>query len=102
MTNKNLDLGDYVDRLIEEKKFPSDLEPEVMAQIKSDLIARVEDRINAVIINNMPEDKLEEFNKMLEGEVKDEDMQAFCSNNIPDLAELIASELILFKQTYLS
>ena len=99
---ENLDLKMFVDRLVEEKKFPEDLEKEVIDQIKADLLSQVEDRINALIINNLSPEKLEEFNKMLDTELKDEEMQKFLSENIPDLSQLIASELIVFKQTYLS
>ena len=99
---ENLDLAMFVDRLVVEKKFPEDLEKEVVDQIKADLLSRVEDRVNAVIINNLSPEKLEEFNKLLDSDISDEDMQKFCGDNIPDLAQLIASELIVFKQTYLS
>lgn len=96
-----LDLKMFVDRLVEEKQFPEDLEKEVVEEIKSDLLGKVEDRVNALIISNLPENKLEEFNKLLDN-VSDEDMQKFCVSNIPNLSQLIASELIVFKQTYLS
>ena len=100
--NANLDLSMFVDRLVAEKKFPEGLEKEVIDQIKADLLSRVEDRVNAVIINNLTPEKLEEFNKLLDGNIADEEMQKFCSDNIPELPQLIASELVVFKQTYLS
>jgi len=100
--NSNLDLLAFVDRLIEEKKYPADLEKEVIDQIKSDLLKRVEDRVNMTIISNLSEDKLVEFNKMIDSNVSDEEMQKFCSNSIPNLSQLIATELIVFRQTYLS
>ena len=99
--DKNLDLKNFVDRLMEEKKFPESLEQEVLEQIKGDLMTRVEERINAVIINNLSEEKLEEFNKKLDENISDQEMQEFCSKNIPNLPQLIASELIVFRDTYL-
>lgn len=101
-TNEGLDLKMFVDRLYVEKKFPEDLEKEVVDQIKSDLMSSVEKRINAVIVTNLSEEKLVEFNKMLDGDITDVEMQKFCSDNIPNLDQLIASELIVFKDTYLS
>lgn len=101
-TNVNIDLKMFVDRLVEEKKYPADLEKEVIDQIKADLLSRVEDRVNMVIIGNLSEEKLGEFNKLLDSNVSDEDMQKFCADNIPGLPQLIASELIVFKETYLS
>lgn len=100
--NSSLDLVAYVDRLVEEKKYPADLEKEVIDQIKTDLLSRIEDRVNAVIISNLSEEKLEEFTKLLDSNISDEEMQKFCSENIPNLTQLIATELIVFKQTYLS
>lgn len=98
----SINLEMFVDRLVEEKKLPENLEKEVVDQIKSDLLERAEDRVNAVIINNLSTEKLEEFNKMLDENKSDEEVQKFCSENIPNLPELIATELISFKQTYLS
>jgi len=100
--NKNLDLNMFVDRLIEEKKFPEDLEKEVIDQIKADLLSKVEDRINAVMIANLAPEKLEEFSGMLDKNITDEEMQKFCTENIPDLPQLIATELIVLKNSYLS
>jgi hypothetical protein len=102
MNNQNIDLAMFVDRLIEEKKFPAGLEKEVMDQIKADLLSRVEDRVNAVIIANLAPDKLEEFSQKLDGDISDEEMQKFCAENIPDLPQILASELLAFKQSYLS
>ncbi len=100
MKNKNIDLQDFIDKMISEKREFEGLEPEIIKQIKSDLLVRAEDRINATIVNNIPEDRMEDFGKLTE-KGTDEEIQAFCTANIPDLAELIASELIVFKQTYL-
>lgn len=99
---ENIDLQAFVDKLYSEKKYPSDLEKEVVDQIKADLLSGVEDRINAIIINNLAEDKLEEFSNMIDGDISDEEVQKFCAENIPDLEERIAAELIIFQREYLS
>jgi len=102
MENKNIDLKAYADRLIEDKKLPETLDPEVVEQMKLEIIERAENRINAVIINNLKEAELEEFNKIIDNEKNDKDVQEFLEKNIPDLTQLIATELIVFRQTYLS
>ncbi len=101
-TKNGLDLQMFVDRLVEEKKYPANLEKEVVDQIKKDLLSQVEDVVNMVIISNLSEEKLGEFNELLDKDISDADMQKFCSDSIPGLAQLIATELIVFKQTYLS
>lgn len=101
MKKEELGLEDFVDKMVSEKREFEGLEPEVIKQIKNDLLSRIEDRINATIVNNIPEDKMPEFEKLSENG-KDEEVQAFCEENIPDFAQLIASELIAFRQTYLA
>ena len=98
---QGLDLQMFVDRLVEEKKFPETLDKEVLEQIKKDLLVRVEERIHAVIINNLSDEKLEEFSKKLDADISDEEMQNFCATNIPNLAQILASELVVFRDTYL-
>ena len=93
-------LDDFVDKLIEEKGLEN-LDDEVLKQIKNDLTSRIEDRINAAILAALPSEKLEDFEKILElGNT--EEIQLFCSKNILDPDQLVASELISFRQTYLT
>jgi len=102
MNNQNMDLQAFVDKLVMEKEDFKSLSPDVLAQIKNDLLERVENRIDAVVVSNLSETDLEEFNKMIESKKSDEEIQGFCNEKIPDLAQLIATELINFQQTYLS
>lgn len=101
-TNSTMNLELFIDKLVEDKKLPIDLGEDVINQIKSDLLSQAENRINALIISNLASEKLEEFNKLLDQDISDEEMHKFCSDNIPLLDEKIASELIVFRQTYLS
>jgi len=93
-------LDDFVERLIEEKGLNS-LDDEVLKQLKNDLSSRLEDRINAAILSALPPRKIEDFEKILEQGSADE-IQSFCSKNILDLDQLVASELMNFRQTYLT
>ena len=72
-----------------------------MDQLKSDLRERLENRINAVLLSQIPEHKLAEFEKLLNA--KDANAtQAFCSANIPNLTELIAGEFLAFRKRYIA
>ena len=93
-------LSFFVDQLVAEKKFEN-LDVSVMDQIKSDLLDRVEDRINAATLEHMPPERLEEFNQILESEDM-EKIQAFCQLSIPDFDNVIAKELMNFRNTYLN
>lgn len=94
---KNLD--EFIDSLVKEKGFDTK-DPEVLAQIKSDLTSRVEDRINAMILRNLPEDLLSEFERIVGGG-NDKDIESFVKEHIPDMEEKLVSELLAFKSSYL-
>ncbi len=95
------DLETFVEKLISEKAEFKDLEPEILEQVKADLLGRIEDRIKAAIVSNIPEDLLPEFEKIAESGT-DEEVQSFCEKTIPNLPQIIASELVVFKQSYLA
>ena len=83
MSENILDLKVFVDKLVDEKKLPEGLDGEVIDQIKADLFSQAENRINALIISNLSPEKLEEFNKLLDQDISDEEMHKFCEENIP-------------------
>lgn len=90
----------FVERLLEEKNLGT-LDPEVMEQVRGELEMRVEDRINAVILSHIPEEKLEEFETIVDtGD--EEKIQSFCQEHIPSLDVILGDELKVFRETYLS
>ncbi len=99
MDNESLKL--FAEKILAEKGVNElTLEPEVMEQMKNDLISRLEDRINAVALIAVPPDKLAEFEQLLDSNSL-EKMQSFLALNVPNIQELIAQELLLFRETYL-
>jgi hypothetical protein len=93
------DIDSFVERLIEEKGLEG-LDSEVLAQVKSDLVGRVEDRLNVVILEQIPPSKLEKFNELLDSG-DDAKTQEFIKNNVPELEALVAAELLNFRAIYL-
>jgi len=94
---KNIE--EFVDKLIEDKGF-NEQDPDIIAQMKSDLLDRVENRINAMIISKLNPEKLPDFEKVLENG-SEEEIQKFVKENIPDIEEKVAKELLDFKNIYL-
>ncbi len=91
----------FVRKLLAEQGIDQlEMDVDVKAQLESDLAVRVHDRINAMIVAEMPADKHEEFETLLDSG-KEEDVQAFCKTTIPDLEERIAQELLVFRNAYL-
>lgn len=100
MNNETQIMNEFVERLIMEKDFEN-IDSEVREQIRQDLLERVEERINATILENMPTEKLEEFNALLNSANSDE-IQSYCQKNISKLDEIIAESLVQFRDTYLN
>jgi len=100
MTNQEQSIDVFVDRLIEEKKFEN-ITDEVKNQIRQDLLSRIEDRINATILEHMPPEKMEEFSTLLD-HANEKEIQEFCHINIPKLDEIIARTLLDFRDSYLN
>jgi len=96
--DNNLDVNSFVDKLVFEKGL-SELDSEVLVQLKKDLVERVSNHVNATILEHMPEGKLEEFNKVLDSD--EATVQEFVKTNIEDLDNIIAATLLSFRRTYL-
>lgn len=92
-------LEQFINRIIEEKGFQNEA-PEVLTQIKEDLLESVERRINAMIIKNLDEHILPDFEALLDADNK-EKIQVFIKQHIPDIDERVAAELLEFKTLYL-
>ncbi len=89
----------FVDRLREEKGLEG-LDDEVLTEVRVDLLSRVEDRINAAILTHMPEEVMPAFDALLDSGDESE-IKKFCANHITDFDDVIAAELLAFRETYL-
>ena len=93
-------LNTFVDSVVEDKGL-NDIDPGVLVEMKNDLLNRIEDRLNMVIVKNMPEANIAEFDKMMDENKSDEEVQKYCEEKIPDLEALIAVEIARFRDIYL-
>lgn len=93
-------IEEFIDRLVAEKGY-EDKDPEVIAQIKADLLESIGDQMDAMIIANMPENKLPEFEKILD--TKDQEkIRTYIREQISDIDEKTAVVLLTFKNSYLA
>ncbi|MFA5230179.1 MAG: DUF5663 domain-containing protein [Candidatus Paceibacterota bacterium] len=87
--------------MIKQKSEFNNLDDESIIAIKDDLKSRAENYINISILKNIPESKLDEFEKLLD-ENDAGKIQSFCAENIPDLNQVTAMALINFRDSYLN
>lgn len=90
----------YIDRLIAEKNFPA-LTDEVRSQIKKDLLDRLNDTINAKVITALSDEDLAGFEKLIDQNASQEDVQKYIEEKIPDSTTFLAGVLLEFRKSYL-
>ncbi len=74
-------------------------DPDVLAEIRADLYDRIENRINARILELLPESKYPAFEALLDAEDQGR-IQAYLLANIPDFQNEVARELFAFRDQY--
>lgn len=93
-------LSQFTDRLLTEKGLTK-MDPAVLAELRSDLLERVEQHVSAALVVMLPPTEQEEFNHVLDA-ADSVATQAFLEAKIPDLPEVIAAALLRFRAVYLS
>lgn len=97
---KTLSLESFVDRLIEEKGIALE-DPEVFAQLKNDLLKRVEDAINVAVVTKLPEEVLPEMERTLKtGNL--EKVRQLAAKHIDNLDEVVAEAMLRFRRVYVN
>ncbi|OGL70740.1 hypothetical protein A3C17_00810 [Candidatus Uhrbacteria bacterium RIFCSPHIGHO2_02_FULL_53_13] len=101
-TNAPQTLEAFVDKLIDEKGLSS-MADDVLKQMKEDLLSRVEDRVNAEMLETLPADRVESFEALLNEESSSgDDVAAFLKEYVPNFDEVLANALMGFRHTYLN
>lgn len=101
MSTLSPSLDNFVDELLVAQGIDQ-LEPEVRDQLAQDLTDRLNDRLEAAMIAELPENKLPELEALLDQQVETNELQKFFAENIVDLPAVLARELAAFRQSYLS
>lgn len=93
-------LEEFAENLLMEKDLRNIDEP-TLRQMREDLVDRLEQVTNRVVVNNIPEEKLPEFEKMIDEGAKPSDVQDFISNNVKDLGPKLTEAYFDFRRLYL-
>lgn len=101
MSTLSPSLDKFVDELLAAQGIEG-VDAEIREQLIEDLTTRLDDRLEAAMVAELPEDKLPELEQLLDRKNNEMDLQKFFADNIPDLPALLARELAAFRQDYLS
>ncbi len=92
-------LREFATNLVKQKNFQG-LDGETFNNLVDDVYDRLEERVNAVIMANLPPEKLEDLDKLMESGSKEE-LSDFCEKNVPNLQNVITEALVEFQKTYM-
>lgn len=92
-------LKEFATNLVKQKKFEN-LDQEIFDMLVSDVYDRLEERVNAVMLANIPGNKVEEFEQILSSGNK-EAIADYTVKNIPHLQKILTESLLEFQKTYL-
>lgn len=94
-------LNKFIDEIIATKQL-SGVNADVLDQLRHDLLAQLEDQINAALINALPAEKIEEFNTLLDQEgVTDEQVRLFIDGSGIDSSQIAAKTMVRFRNLYI-
>lgn len=91
-------LDSFVDQLIKEQGADRLLSEDALKDFRDDLLKNIINRINISIVENIPEEKLEEYQSVLSK--SKEEQTDFLKKTLPNLDKIIAQELIEFRKLY--
>ena len=99
--NEDEALNKFINDILSDKDL-SGVTEEAKTFLVEDLKTRLLDQINRALIEALPEDKLGEFNTMLDNEsVNDEQVQQYITNSGVDIKKVVAKTMLLFRDLYL-
>ena len=93
-------LEGFAEKLLSDRGV-GDISSEVIEQMKKDLVSRLEDRINAAMIEKLAPQYLEEAERLID-DGDDAKVQQFFTTHLSNMSEIISTELLLFRDRYLN
>lgn len=89
----------FLERLLDDGGM-REVEPEVRAQMLTDLRARLQNALFATFITKLPEADLPAFNALVEEKAPLERVQEFLATRIKNLETVVANALLDFRKQY--
>ena len=99
LNNKYIEI--FIDEIIEEKGFDTSKE-DYINKVRHSIEDAISDTIDTAILTNLPEDKLADFENLLDQEATDDQIDSFIKTNIPNIDFVIGQALAEFKDIYLN
>ena len=95
------ELDKFINEILDAKQL-SGVTADVRTQLVSDLKQRLLDQINRALVDVMPDDKITEFNNLLDDEnLSDEAVQQFITDSGVDVSGVTLQTMLRFSELYI-
>ena len=95
------ELTNFISEILAGKQY-QDLDPEVREQMATDLKKELLDQIDRAIIDQLPDEKLDEFNALLDDPATTtQTLQEFIANSGVDVKNVSLRTMLVFRELYL-
>lgn len=93
-------LDSFIKEIIDQKEFPG-LTPEVKVQLSADLREKLIDQINRNLIAAMQDEKVEEFDHLIDSGADDVALQRFIADSGVNVPQVTLATMVAFRNLYL-
>jgi hypothetical protein len=97
----NQQLLDFVNDIVTEKFSGEQLAPDIRQVIVDDTLQSLTEFIQVSLVQKLTPDYLDEFEQLIDSQPDNETMQNFIAEKIPNTAEFFATQLSIFRNTFL-
>ncbi|HUD11268.1 MAG TPA: hypothetical protein VMS08_02565 [Candidatus Saccharimonadia bacterium] len=94
-------IEEYVHWVLSDDPTLAKVDPAVIKRLEEDYVRALEDEITAALISSLPEDKLEDAEKLLDHSSVS-DLKDWLEQQVPEMQDIISGILLQFKDDYLS
>lgn len=93
-------LEEFAENLLQEKTL-TNVDEATRMQMREDLVDRLEQVTDRVVVDNIPPEKLFEFEQLIDKHAKPADVQKFISENVINLDQKLTEAYFNFRKLYL-
>lgn len=92
----------YIKEMLNAKQWSEHVDDEVRAQLEQDLRTRLMDQIDRAIVEQIPEDKIDGLNELLDRETSEEEIQQYVASSGVDTKRVALETMVRFRDLYLA
>lgn len=93
-------LSKFINDIIDAKNFKT-LDSDVRQQLEQDLKNRLLDQIDRAVLGALPENKIDDFNDLLDRNASQQEIQQYIANSGVDTKKITLETMLRFRSLYL-